>query len=147
MCVPVRRRTPMMQIFPLLALSLIIYSVLGVVSGTGPSPWYESESFVVQLMSGDAWRISAGHLFLMFSMLLLFIELLRSTKTSSASILNHAFSVVVFVVALLLFLMVRGYGNSIFFIFVAMTLLDFMAGFIITTVTSRRDLSVGRIME
>lgn len=137
----------MLQTFPLLTLSLIMYSVLGLVSGGEPTPWYETESFVVQLMSGDAWPISGGHLFLMFSMLLLFIELLRATKSGSASILNHAFSVVVFVVALLLFLMVRGYGNSIFFLYLAMTLLDFMAGFIITTVTARRDLSVGRATE
>jgi hypothetical protein len=137
----------MLQIFPLLTLSLIVYSALGLVSGGEPSPWYESESFVVHLMSGDDWRISGGHLFLMFSMLLLFIELLRATKSGSASILNHAFSVVVFVVALLLFLMVKGYGNSIFFLYTAMTLLDFMAGFIITTVTSRRDLSLGRVSD
>lgn len=137
----------MLQIFPLLTLSLIVYSALGLVSGSEPSPWYENESFVVQMMSGDAWRISGGHLFLMFSMLLLFIELLRATKSGSASILNHAFSVVVFVIALLLFLMVKGYGNSIFFLYTAMTLLDFMAGFIITTVTARRDLSLGRAAD
>jgi hypothetical protein len=43
-----------------------------------------------------------------------------------------------------MFITVRGYGNSIFFLFMAMTFLDFMAGFIITSVASRRDLAFGR---
>jgi hypothetical protein len=54
---------------------------------------------------------------------------------------------VVFIAALLLFLLVKGYGNSTFFIFMSMTLLDFMAGFIITTVTSRRDIAFGRASD
>jgi hypothetical protein len=49
--------------------------------------------------------------------------------------------VVVFIICLLLFIMFRGYGNSTFFMFMGMTFLDFMAGFIITTATARRDLA------
>ena len=137
----------MLQTFPLLTLSLIVYSALAFMSRGSAVPWYDTESFVVELISGDSWRITGGHLFLMFSMLLLFIELLRATKTRSASIMNHALSVILFVVTLLLFVMVKSYGNSTFFLFMSMALLDFMAGFIITTVTSRRDLSVGERSE
>jgi hypothetical protein len=54
---------------------------------------------------------------------------------------------VVFVSALLLFITKRGYGNSTFFIYTAMTFLDFMAGFIITTVTARRDFAFQRVEE
>jgi hypothetical protein len=134
----------MLQMFPLLTLSLLVYSALSFAVGSSQAPWYDAETFVIHMMSGDAWRISAGHLFLMFSMVLLFVELLRATRTGTASLLNHALSVLLFIATLLLFLMVQGYGNSIFFIFMGMTLLDFMAGFIITSVTSRRDLSFGR---
>jgi hypothetical protein len=45
----------------------------------------------------------------------------------------------------MLFLTRPGYGNSTFFIFMSMTLLDFMAGFIITAVTARRDIAFDRI--
>jgi len=66
-----------------------------------------------------------------------------------ASLLNHALSVLVFVVALLLFIAVKSYGNSIFFLFMAIALLDFMAGLVIASVASRRvasrrDLAFGR---
>lgn len=135
----------MLQMFPLLTVSLILYTVFSFALGSATAPWYDVEAFVVPLMSGDAWRISAGHIFLVFSMGLLFVELVRSTRTNINSLMNHALSVVLFIGALLLFLMVQGYGNSTFFIYTTMTLIDFMAGFIITSITSRRDLSLGRL--
>jgi hypothetical protein len=133
--------------FPLLAVSLILYVLLSVSLGVEGAPWHERESLQVQLLSGDVWRISAGHLFIALTMVLLFIELLRATKSGSASLLNHALSVLVFVVALLMFITMRGYGNSLFFLFIAMTFLDFMAGFVITTVTARRDMAFDRSSE
>ncbi|MEM8935838.1 MAG: hypothetical protein AAGC77_05475 [Pseudomonadota bacterium] len=140
--------------FPLLAVSLIIYAVV-TMSGAIPSEvvyagteaeaiiqWYDLPFVELKMVSGDTWTISWGDLFLLISMGLLFVELLRSTKTGSESIMNHALSVLVFIVALLLFIIVDGFGNSVFFLFLSMTFLDFMAGFIVTTVTARRDLSV-----
>ncbi len=132
----------MYQMFPLLAISLIVYAILALTGAAGQL-WYETVILELQMVSGEIWVVSAGDIFLLVSMGLLFVELLRSTKTGSESIMNHALSVVVFVVALLLFIIVKGFGNSVFFLFMSMTFLDFMAGFIVTTVTARRDLSVG----
>jgi hypothetical protein len=137
----------MLQTFPLLALSLIVYTVLGLTMGDVPMPWYDRQVFTILMMSGDIWKIGGDHLFLSFSMLLLFVELLRSTRGGRASILNHAFSVLVFIGTLLLFVTVKGYGNSVFFIFMSMSLLDFLAGFIITAVSSRRDLSFRSVSD
>lgn len=137
----------MYQMFPLLAISLIVFAIMtltGVV-GTAAMPWYDVMFVELPMVSGDMWQVTWGDVFLLGSMGLLFVELLRSTKTGSESIMNHALSVVVFVAALLLFIIVKGFGNSIFFLFMSMTFLDFMAGFIVTTVTARRDLSVGGV--
>lgn len=134
----------MYQMFPLLAISLVVYTILAVTGAVGApgAPWYEATFVELPMVSGDIWTVSWGDLFLVMSMGLLFVELLRATKTGSESIMNHALSVVVFVVALLLFIIVDGFGNSVFFLYLTMTFLDFMAGFIVTTVTARRDLSV-----
>ena len=134
----------MYQMFPLLAISLIVFAILTLTGavGTAETPWYEILFVQFPMVSGDRWDVTWGDIFLLASMGLLFVELLRSTKTGSESIMNHALSVVVFVVALLLFIIVKGFGNSVFFLFMSMTFLDFMAGFIVTTVTARRDLSV-----
>ncbi len=47
-----------------------------------------------------------------------------------------------FVVALLLFILAPGFGNSTYFLFLAMTFLDPMAGLVVTTVAARRDFAV-----
>lgn len=124
--------------FPLLAISLVAYALLNLISSTG-NPWYLRETMSIRQMSGDVWHIRGGDVFLSFSMLLLFVEIIRSTRASGESIMNHALSVIVFVAAVLLFVSRPGYGNSTFFMFMGMTLLDFVAGFIITTMAARRD--------
>lgn len=131
-----RRLMHSAESFPLLALSLGIYAFAALTAGAA---WHKANWFTIQMMSGDAWQISAGDAFLGFSMLLLFVELVRATHSGGDSIVNHALSAVVFIVALLLFFTRRGFGNSTFFLFMSMTLLDFMAGFIITAVAARRD--------
>lgn len=135
----------MLQAFPLLALSLILFAGFNLTSDETARPWYHSEAFSIDMMSGDIWHVSGGDVFLLFSMILLFIEILRATRSGGESIINHAFSVIVFVGSLMLFLTRPGYGNSVFFIFMSMTLLDFMAGFIITSVTARRDIAFERL--
>jgi len=132
----------MYQMFPLLGISLIVFAVL-TLTGAAGAEWYEITFVQLPMVSSDIWNVTWGDVFLLSSMGLLFVELLRATKTGSESIMNHALSVVVFVAALLLFIIVPGFGNSVFFLFMSMTFLDFMAGFIVTTVTARRDLSVG----
>ena len=137
----------MLTIFPLLAVSLALYTGFTFSTYGSARPWYEREALTIPLMSGDEWHISGGHLFILFSMVMLFIEILRATRSGGASLMNHAFSVIVFVSALMLFITKQGFGNSIFFIYTSMTFLDFMAGFIITTVTARRDFGYGRVEE
>jgi hypothetical protein len=94
------------------------------------------------MYSGDIWRVSWGTLFLTGSIGLLFVEIVRATKAGTASITNHLLSFLLFVVALLLFILAPGFGNSTYFVFLAMTFLDPMAGLVVTTVTARRDLAV-----
>lgn len=133
-----------LQIFPLLTISLVIYIVLtlagmGGAAGTG---WQDIVVVSLPMYSGDIWRVTWGTLFLAGSMGLLFVELIRATKVGTASVTNHLLSFLLFVVALLLFILAPGYGNSTYFIFLAMTFLDPMAGLVVTTVTARRDLAV-----
>jgi hypothetical protein len=130
----------MLQSFPLLALSLVSYALLNRPHGRGSRPWYETRACNIELMSNDVWAVSYGEIFLLFSMLLLAVELVRATRNDVKSIANHGFSAVVFVAAMILFLAQPGYGNSTFCIYTSMTLLDFTAGFIITAVTARRGI-------
>jgi len=133
-----------LQMFPLLTISLIIYTVLTLtgMGGEAGTAWHDIVVVSLPMYSGDVWRVTWGTLFLAGSMGLLFVELVRATKAGTASIANHLLSFLLFVVALLLFILAPGFGNSLYFIFLSMTFLDPMAGLVVTTVTARRDLSV-----
>lgn len=124
------------QSFPLLAITLGLFAFFDL---TSDGAWYRELWFSVRLMSGAVWQITGGDFFLGLSLLLLFVELVRATRSSGESIINHALSAVVFIASMLLFITRPGFGNSTFFLFTAMTMLDFMAGFIITTMAARRD--------
>lgn len=129
--------------FPLLLINLVVYNVVAF-SGTfgAGTEVLGAELLQITLASGDVWTVRWADIFLLFGLAMLFAELLRATQTGSGSIINHAFSMVVFIVCLLEFILVPGFGTSVFFIFMMMTLLDVMAGFIVTIVTARRDFGV-----
>jgi multisubunit Na+/H+ antiporter MnhG subunit len=138
-----------LQIFPLLTISLVIYTVLSVtgMGGDNGAAWHDIVVVSLPMYSGDIWRVTWGALFLTGSMGLLFVELIRATKAGTASITNHLLSFLLFVVALLLFILAKGFGNSTYFIFLTMTFLDPMAGLVVTTVSARRDLAVTDIQK
>lgn len=135
------------QVFPLLTVSLIIYAALTLagMGGSNGLAWHDVVVVQLDMYSGDKWRVTWGTLFLVGSIGLLFVELIRSTRVGTASITNHLLSFLVFVVALLLFILAPGFGNSTYFLFLAMTFLDPMAGLVVTTVAARRDLAVGDV--
>lgn len=133
----------MIQMFPLLVVSLVIYAVLTLTNmSIGTESWRLAELMNLPLASDDVWVIRGGDVFLVGSMGLLFVELVRATNTDTSSLTNHALSFILFIVCLLLFIFVSGFGNSTFFIYMSMTFLDPMAGIVVTTVTARRDFSV-----
>lgn len=134
-----------MEIFPLLTISFVVYVALTLigVTGAGGLPWYEASIVELPLYSEDDWTVKGGDIFLVVSMGLLFVELIRATKTGTESITNHLLSFLLFIAVLLAFILAPGFGNSVFFLFMTMTLLDPMAGFVVTTVTARRDIGVG----
>ena len=74
---------------------------------------------------------------------MLFIEILKSTSTGAATIFNHAVSMILFIVALVEFLLFKNFATSVFFILSVMCLLDVLAGVVVTIVSARRDFAVG----
>lgn len=131
------------QMVPLLVISLVVYAVLTLAGITANGViWHAAEIIKLPLSSGDEWVIRGGDIFIVASMGLLFVELIRATKTDTNSLTNHALSFILFFANLLVFIFVAGFGTSVFFLYMAMTFLDPMAGMVVTTVTARRDFSV-----
>lgn len=97
----------------------------------------------LNLVSGAAWELSVTELLLSLAVILLYIEIFKSTRTTTASIIEHMLSMGLFIVCLLEFVMLKPFGNSAFFIITLICLLDVVAGFTITISTARRDFGLG----
>ena len=131
--------------FPLLVVPVVVYNFFVFMGGTGQSPadlWAEPV-FTVTMVSGLAWTLTMGDLLLIAALTLLFIEVLKATRTGASSIVDHLLSTAVFVACLVEFLLVPEAATSTFFLLMAMTLFDVIAGFSVTIRAARRDFGVG----
>jgi hypothetical protein len=99
------------------------------------------------LISGATWQLTGGELLVALGLVLLYIEIFKSTRTSSASIIDHVLSLVLFVVCLVEFLVWPAAGTGTFFLIMAMTLIDTVAGFTVTISAARRDFGVNRDID
>ena len=137
----------MLAAIPLLSLPVLIYNILvltmaGGFRTTDASRQLSAELFAVSMASGARWTVSLSDLVLAGAMVILFIELLKSTSSQKAAIVNHALSMVMFVICLVEFLLFPGFATSTFFLLTLMVTLDVLAGFIVTIVSARRDMDL-----
>ena len=135
----------MFAAFPLLALPVLLYNLVlltmrGGLSSTDAATQFGSPLFTIHMTSGGAWPVSLGDLLLAAALIVLFIELLKSTNSRNIAIINHSLSMILFVACLVEFLLLKGFSTSVFFLITLMVLLDVLAGFIVTIVASRRDI-------
>jgi len=138
----------MFRIFPLLFVSVIIYVFLalghGIASHDAMQAFLTQSSVSFHMFSGDLWSFTIGDLLLLISLILLFIEIVKSTRTTRRELLNHGLSAVTFVIALILFITAKGFSTSTFFFITAMTAFDVVAGYTISIVAAEHDLGMGK---
>ncbi len=95
------------------------------------------------MISGATWTLTIGDLVTITTLVLLFVELIKATRTGGSSIVDHALSTILFVICLVEFLVVRQAATSEFFFIMVVTLIDVIAGFSITIRAARRDFGFG----
>jgi hypothetical protein len=139
----------MFRLFPLLIITVIIYNLFAL--GGGVIGHYDIQDLLsikhsvsIHMFSGDTWNFSFGDLLVLVSLLLLFVEVVKATRTTANEIINHALSMLVFVVALIEFITLKGFATSPFFFIMVMTLFDVIAGYTISIVAAEHDLGLGR---
>jgi hypothetical protein len=138
----------MLIALPLLVIPVILYNLV-VLTGVGGGGLNAADEalrqamFSIPMASGASWNVGVGDLILFLSLILLFFELLKSTSSQKVAIVNHALSMILFVVCLVEFLLIRGFATSTFFLIVTMVMLDVLAGFIVTIISARKDLDFG----
>jgi hypothetical protein len=127
---------------PLMIVPFILYNLglLGLFGG-GDSPW-SIELFAIPMMSGGIFSMTIADMLIVVALLLSFFEVLKSTRTSNASVIDHLLSTFVFVAFLVEFLLVRGAATSLFFTLMLITLVDVLAGFSVSLRASSRDVNL-----
>lgn len=127
--------------FPMLAITLVIYNILMI---AGDSIATNPDVIRIPLMANDeAMHLKVGDVLVMLGIIFLYFEILKATRASRSTIIDHALSLVVFIIYLVEYIVVAGAGTATFMILALMSLLDVIAGFTITISTSRRDISFG----
>lgn len=131
----------MFAALPLLAFPVIIYNLIVFLAApTDAQAFLTNPLFTIHMPTQAGWAISLGDLLLAASLVVLFVELLKSTSSGSMAIINHALSMILFIVCLVEFLLLGPFATSIFFLITLMVVLDVLAGFIVTIVSARRDI-------
>jgi len=151
----------MMSAFPLFVIPVGIYCLIALTTTGDPAVLTHGAEvlsekasplmgvlgqkfFAIGMIGGEIeWVLTKGDALLLLSIAVLFMEILKSTSTGTATIMNHALSMIVFIVCLMLFLLHPNFATSVFFILTVMALLDVLAGVVVTIVSARRDFGVG----
>ncbi|MBX2886503.1 MAG: hypothetical protein KTR32_41495 [Granulosicoccus sp.] len=95
------------------------------------------------LPSGAELTLTVSDLLIVCAVVFLYIETFKATRTSVLSIIDHALSLLVFVVFLIEFIVVERVGNTTFLIMTIASLMDVVMGFTVTISTAKRDIAFG----
>ncbi|MCW5772808.1 MAG: hypothetical protein KIT16_14280 [Rhodospirillaceae bacterium] len=126
---------------PLIGVLAILYLIVAAVfEGV-----LDKTLFHVSLPSGRDWIFGVRDLFVIVGLFLLYLEVLKSTRSGRAQIVEHIFSMLVFVGCLLLFLLVAKTGTTTFLLITVMEAIDVIAGFTVSIVAARRDMEIERV--
>ncbi len=128
---------------PLIGILAVVYLIVAAVFETALG----RTIFTLTLPSGAAWDFKLSDLFLLIGLALLYLEILKSTRTGRGQIIEHIASMLVFVGCLLLFLLVRQTGTTTFLLITAMAAIDVIAGFTVSIVAARRDFEIERVQN
>ncbi len=135
----------MLLSFPWLFISFFLYNVIAFASGNPEQPGavFEQSVASLSLISGAVWVLNLGYLLIAITLLLLFIEVIKATRRAEYTIIDHALSLVLFIVCLVEFIIRKEAATSVFFIILLVTLIDVVAGYSVTIKTVQRDVTIG----
>jgi hypothetical protein len=124
--------------FPLLIIPFAIYGIIAFLFNLG----FGDTVFALPMMSGATLGVTTGDLLLILSILLLFVEILKATRFGVKSIVDHMLSFLVFVGALVAFLMWPQAATSTFLLMLVICAIDVIGGFSISIRAAARDYTV-----
>jgi hypothetical protein len=126
--------------FPLLLVPFVLYNMIAFLLNLD----FSTTVFNVPVLSGRPMAVSTGDMLVLFSVLLLYVEILKSTRMSNKAIMDHVLSMVLFLAMVIEFVVVQRAATSTFLIITALSFVDVIGGFTITIRTAQRDIEIER---
>jgi hypothetical protein len=96
----------------------------------------------VHMMSGGDWAMSAGDMLVALAILLLFGEMMKSTRIGIRTVVDHALSLMLFLGMLVEFMLVKQAASATFFLLLVISFIEVLGGFVVTLRSAQRDLTV-----
>jgi len=127
--------------FPLLIIPFAIYNIVAFIMSAPDTIW-TTDAYSVTMTSGQVWTLTWEDVIIAGSILLLWIEVIKSTQIGVRAIIDHVLSMLLFVAMLVEFLLVKAAGTSTFFLLLIIAMVDVLAGFIISIRSSQRQVEV-----
>jgi hypothetical protein len=122
--------------FPLLLVPFAVYNMIAFLT---PGVSWTAPVTTVHMMSGQDWVLTWEDLLIAFSIFLLWIEIIKSTRMGTRSVMDHILAIALFIGMLVEFLLVARAGTSTFFLLMAIALVDVLAGFIVGIRSAQRQ--------
>jgi hypothetical protein len=136
--------TQILRAIPLLIFPAILYAAVALTMPHAEVRNSLNEVFFnTYLPSGALFAVTRGYGLVMLAAGLLFLEIIKSTSVSRWALVENGLAFVAFTIAFILFLINPSFGTIEFALIMIMMLVDFMAGFIVMTVSARRDVAFG----
>jgi hypothetical protein len=86
--------------------------------------------------------MSAGDMLIVLAVLLLFGEVMKSTRIGMRTVVDHGLSLILFLGMLVEFLLVKQAASATFFLLLVISFIDVIGGFAVTLRSAQRDLTV-----
>jgi hypothetical protein len=125
--------------FPLLLVPFAIYNIVAFLM---PGVSWSGTLTTVHLASGGDWTMSAGDMLVTLAILLLFGEMMKSTRIGMRTVVDHGLSLILFLGMLVEFLLVKQAASATFFLLLVTSFIDVLGGFAVTLRSAQRDLTV-----
>jgi hypothetical protein len=125
--------------FPLLLVPFAIYNIIAFLM---PDLAWTATVTTVHLASGGEWSMAPGDMLIVLSVLLLFVEMMKSTRSGIRTVVDHGLSLVLFLAMLVEFLLVKQAASATFFLLMVISFVEVLGGFAVTLRSAQRDLTI-----
>ncbi len=125
--------------FPLLLIPFAIYNIIAFLM---PGVSWTGAVTTVHVVSGADWSMSTGDMLVVLGILVLFGEIMKSTRIGIRTVVDHGLSLILFLGMLVEFLLVKQCATATFFLLLVISFIDVLGGFAVTLRSAQRDLTV-----